>query len=128
MNDVKQVIVVRKDLSMKKGQLAAHVAEASIKFLTDNNESVRGDELTIKLNPEEAIWLNEGFKKIVLGIDSKDALENLIFRAELDGIEVYPIVVQNPDEFNGDRTLVCASFGPASSQDLSKVIGKLKAI
>ena len=128
MNDVKQVIVVRKDLSMKKGQLAAHVAEASIKFLTDNNESVRGDELTIKLNPEEAIWLNEGFKKIVLGIDSKDALENLMFRAELDGIEVYPIVVQSPDEFNGDRTLTCASFGPASSQDLSKVIGKLKAI
>lgn len=128
MNDVKQVIVVRKDLNMKKGQLAAHVAEASIKFLTDNNESVRGDELTIKLNPEEAIWLNEGFSKIVLGIDSKDALQDLLFRAELDGIEAYPIVVSSPSEFNGDKTLVCAAFGPATSQDLSKVIGKLKPI
>lgn len=128
MNDVKQVIVVRKDINIKKGRLAAYVAEASILFLVENNESDRHDELAIKLNPEESIWLREGRSRIVLGINSGDGLRDLLLKAELDGVEAHPLIVQDRSEFDGDRTLVCASFGPASSQDLSKIIGKLKAI
>jgi PTH2 family peptidyl-tRNA hydrolase len=128
MSDVKQVIVVRKDLNLKKGKLAAYVAEASMLFLVENNDSPRRDEFTIKLNPEESIWLTEGQQKIILGINSGDALRDLLLKAELDGVEAHHLIVQDKAEFDGDRTLVCASFGPASSQDLSKIIGKLKPI
>jgi len=128
MSDVKQVIVVRKDLNLKKGKLAAYVAEASMLFLIENNDSLRRDEFTIKLNPEESIWLTEGQQKIILGINSGDALRDLLLKAELDGIEAHHLIIQDKTEFDGDRTLVCASFGPASSQDLSKIIGKLKPI
>jgi hypothetical protein len=44
-SNIKQVIVVRRDLNMRKGKLAAQVAHASMKFLIDNDESNRGDEI-----------------------------------------------------------------------------------
>jgi len=127
-NDIKHVIVVRKDLNLTKGKLATYVAHVSIQFLLENNESDRGDEFTIKLNPEEAVWLRESAFSTIYAINSAEALQNMMLRAELDGIEVYPLFVQTPKEFDGDRTLVCAAFGPASSNDLSKILGKLKLI
>src|SRR5271165_5755766 len=66
MSDVKQVIVVRKDLNMRKGKIAAQVAHAAMKFLVDNNEAERGDEVIIKLTPSEAMWLTGSFTKVVV--------------------------------------------------------------
>ena len=55
MNAVKQVIVVRRDLNMRKGKLAAQVAHASMKFLIDNNTSERPDTLLVELGPGTAL-------------------------------------------------------------------------
>lgn len=126
MSDVKQVIVVRKDLSMRKGKIASQVAHASMKFLVDNNEATRGDEVHIKLTPAEAMWLTGSFTKIVVGVDTKEALEDLIFRAELADVEVHPIIDAGRTEFNGVPTLTCAAFGPCSSEELDKLTGNLK--
>lgn len=128
MSDVKQVIVVRKDLQMRKGKMCAQVAHASMKFLTDNNEAERGDEMIVKLSPAEATWLTGSFTKIVVGVDSEDALNDLVFQAELSGIEVHPIVDAGRTEFNGVPTLTCAAFGPTRSDELDKLIGHLKLI
>lgn len=127
-NDVKQVIVVRKDLNMRKGKIAAQVAHAAMKFLVDNNEAERGDEVIIKLKPEEAMWLTGSFAKIVVGVDSEEQLQNLIFQAELADIEVHPIVDEGRTEFNGVPTLTCAAFGPCTAAELDKITGNLKLI
>ena len=128
MSDVKQVIVVRKDLLMRKGKIAAQVAHASMKFLTDNNESERGDEVIIHLSPDEAMWLTGSFTKIVVGVESEDALRDLILQGEIEGIEVHPIIDSGRTEFNGVPTLTCAAFGPCSSEQLDKITGNLKLI
>lgn len=128
MSDVKQVIVVRKDLNMRKGKIAAQVAHASMKFLTDNNEAERGDEMIVKLSPAEAMWLTGSFTKVVVGVDSEDALSDLVLQAELSGIEVHPIVDAGRTEFNGVPTLTCAAFGPCDSDMLDKITGNLKLI
>lgn len=125
-NGVKQVIVVRKDLNMRKGKIAAQVAHASMKFLTDNNEAERGDEVVVKLSPAEAMWLTGSFTKIVVSVDSQDALEDLVFRAELEGVEVHPIVDSGKTEFDGVPTLTCAAFGPCDSFVLDRLTGNLK--
>lgn len=126
--DVKQVIVVRKDLNMRKGKLAAQVAHASMKFLCDNNEAERGDEFLVRLSPEEADWLNGPFKKVVVGVDSEDALRDLILKGELEGVTVCPIVDSGKTEFDGVPTLTCAAFGPNDSEKLDKITGNLKLI
>lgn len=127
-HNVKQVIVVRKDLNMRKGKIAAQVAHASMKFLFDNNESIRGDELYVKLNQDEAMWATGSFTKVVCGIESEDALKSLIMKAEMGGIECHPIIDAGRTEFGGQPTLTCAAFGPASESELNEITGKLKLI
>ncbi len=126
MGDVKQVIVVRTDLHMRKGKLAAQVAHAAMKFLIDNNESDRGDEVVVKLSGAEAEWLLSGsFTKVVVGIDNEDALRDMIFQAELLDVEVHPIIDKGKTEFHGVPTLTCAAFGPATVEEIDKITGKL---
>lgn len=127
-HNVKQVIVVRRDLQMRKGKLAAQVAHASMKFLCDNNESERGDEIIVRLSPDEATWLTGSFTKVVVGIDSEDALRDLLLMAQLRGIEAYPIIDEGRTEFNGIPTLTCAAFGPCEANELDPITGNLKLL
>lgn len=129
MADVKQVIVMRKDLNMRKGKMVAQGSHAAMKFLVDNNAADGPTELHVELSPAEAQWLFGGaFTKITLGCDSEEELRELIMRAELFGIDAYPIVDSGKTEFNGVPTLTCASFGPAFVEDIDKVTGHLKPI
>lgn len=128
-DDVKQVIVVRKDINMRKGKFGAQVAHAAMKFLIDNNESERPDELLVRLSPDEVEWLfNETFKKIVLGADSEDELNDLILKAKLADIEVSPIIDCGLTEFHGVKTLTCAAFGPCKASVIDQITGHLKPL
>lgn len=127
MDDVviKQVIVVRSDLHMRRDKLAEQAARASMQFLIDNNEADRGDQLTVKLSNDEATWLMSGSLTSVVACDSEDALRDMVFRAELADIEVHPINQQGTDEDDPD-VLTCAAFGPTTSRELDRIVGGLK--
>jgi PTH2 family peptidyl-tRNA hydrolase len=129
-NDIKQVIVVRRDLNMRKSEMFSHAAHASMKFIVDNNESERGDEISIKLSGEEAKWINSGFRSIMVGIDSEDALNDLIFKARLSSVEVYPIIDKGAPDENGEttETVVCAAFGPDVVEEVDQITGHLKLL
>jgi PTH2 family peptidyl-tRNA hydrolase len=127
-HNIKQVIVVRKDLNMRKGKLAAQVAHASMKFLLDNNEAERANELLVKLSQEEAEWVNGLFTKIVVGVDSESALQDLMLKAKLEGITHYAIIDAGLTEFNGVPTLTCVAFGPEESSTLDNLTGHLKLL
>lgn len=128
MKDVKQVIVVRKDLNMRKGKIAAQVAHASMKFLFDNNEAKAYDEIFVKLTESEQLWASGSFAKIVVGVESEDELRDLILKAQLNNVEVHSIIDSGRTEFHGEPTLTCAAFGPGSSEDLDQITGNLKLI
>jgi PTH2 family peptidyl-tRNA hydrolase len=125
---IKQVIVVRKDLNMRKGKMCAQVAHAAMKFLLDNNESDDNCKLSISLTEFEAEWVNGIFTKIVVGVDSEDALNDLLLKAKLLDIDAYPIIDCGKTEFDGVPTLTCAAFGPASSTVLDQLTGNLKLL
>lgn len=65
MDEVKQVIIVRKDLKMSEGKLSAQVAHASVMSYV---ESMKMDDKIAKL------WFNSGQKKIVLGVENEESL------------------------------------------------------
>lgn len=125
MDDIKMVIVVRKDLNMRKGKLAAQVGHAAQKFLFENNESERRDELVVKFSKEEAIWLNTGTTKIVCGCDSEDELQDLMLKAKLKNIQCHSIIDAGRTEFNGEPTLTCAAFGPDEANLIDEITGNL---
>jgi peptidyl-tRNA hydrolase, PTH2 family len=129
MEDVKQVIVVRKDLRLRRSEMAAQVAHASMKFLLDNDESERGDELTVKLSLEEASWLQGSYKKIIVGVNSEADLKNLLFRAEMAGVSTYTVTQKSGSKSEDTiETVVCAAFGPDESSSIDKITGHLKLI
>jgi PTH2 family peptidyl-tRNA hydrolase len=129
VKNIKQVIVIRKDLKLRRGKLASLVAHAAMQFILDNNESDRNDELRVKLSQQEIHWLKDSFAKEVIGVDSQDALSNLVLKAELNGVNVYSIFDKSsnikPDEH---PQLLCAAFGPDEEDQISEIIGSLKSI
>jgi PTH2 family peptidyl-tRNA hydrolase len=129
MGEVKQVLVIRKDLNMRKGKMVAQGAHSAMKFLIDNNVSDTTDKLIVELSPAEAQWIFGGsFTKIVVGCDSEDELKQLVLQAKLKNIEVHEIIDAGRTEFHGEPTLTCAAFGPEDSELLDEVTGSLKPL
>lgn len=126
--EVKQVLVVRKDLNMRKGKMVSQGGHAAMKFLLEANESTKPDELLVKLSPAEIQWLMSGHTKITCGCDSEDELKQLILAAKLKNIEVHEIIDAGRTEFNGVPTLTCAAFGPCDAEVLDEVTGNLKLL
>ena len=127
MRNVKQVIVIRKDLRLRKNKLVSLAIRATMQFILDNNESDRPDELQVKLSQQEVQWLNDSFDNDVFGISSQDALSDMVLKAEFNGINVYSIFEKSKKPDEGPQ-LVCAAFGPDEEDRISQVVGSLKSI
>lgn len=121
---VKQVILVRKDLNMRKGKLAAQVAHASMKVFLDCK--IASDPFTalhIPLWPAAVQWLTGPFGKVVLGVDNEAELIFALSEAERAGIPTALIRDQGRTEFHGVETVTCAALGPWDSAELDKITG-----
>ena len=134
MQDVKQVIVVRTDLNMRKGKLAAQVAHASLKSLWDLRcvADCSGEDskvmAKIELSPNFYNWLEGIYTKIVLGIDSKEALLELADKSQKTGIQTTLIEDLGLTEFKGEKTLTCAALGPDIATKIDSLTKHLKLL
>ena len=125
MSDLKQAIIIRKDLNLNKRDLASTVARASLKFIVENNEAERGNQLLVSLSSEEQAWLTGSFSQDILGVTNRDQLDEILFRAEIMGIEAYPVFVPNDSE-NPDVT--CIALGPDEPDVINRLIHSLKPL
>ena len=125
----KQVIVVRRDLNMPPGKLAAQVAHASIAFLTRRlkpKNHYNPCDTTCYLSQAEYDWcFEQGFTKVVLGVDSEEELEAIAKAAE-SGFEVHRIVDEGRTTFDGVPTFTCVGIGPNYNTLMDKVTGHLR--
>ncbi len=111
--ELKQVIVVRKDLGMSKGKLAAQVAHASV---TASDRSEWKDK-----------WVGESQKKSVLKCDNLDELLDLYEKAKRDKLPTSLIRDAGRTEL-ADGTITCIGIGPAPADWIDKVTGHLKLL
>lgn len=102
----KQVIVIRRDLHMRRGKEIAQASHAACAFLS---RAVM--ERDFRLKEVEIEWLQSSYRKIACQVDTKEELEALIDEARRLGVSVWPIVDQGLTEFK-EPTLTCAAFGP----------------
>lgn len=134
MVPVKQVIVVRKDLKMSKGKMAAQVAHASLgalfmamgigKFAPKHE----GETIQIRIpyNSPLHYWLNKSFTKVVLEIEDKQAMAILQSQLMMQDRVPYSIIVdEGRTEFEGE-TLTCIGIGPFWSEPIDEFTGHLK--
>lgn len=115
---VKQVIVMRKDLKMRRGKEIAQGAHAAIKFLVE-----RPKQRTVA----EEHWFNECDQKTVcLYVNSEQELEDLYKRCCKSNVQVYIQTDTGKTEFNGVSTNTCIAIGPEYEELVDKITGSLK--
>jgi len=124
----KQVIVMRKDLGMRKGKMIAQGAHASLKVLTDAKRApVAPDDtsVTIDLTPAMAAWLGGRFTKVTVSVESEAALDAVVAAARAANVPVALIVDSGKTEFHGVPTKTCCAVGPAWSDEVDAITGEL---
>ena len=123
----KQVIVVRKDLNMRKGKLAAQVAHASLKVILDRLEIEHdfGDyyEGVIKFTDKNfKEWLMDKFTKIVVSCDDEKTLFEIEKKCFKNNIPSALIKDAGLTEFK-EPTFTCIAVGPADPDEIDKITG-----
>jgi len=122
----KQVIVMRKDLGMRKGKMIAQGAHASLKVLLDTGVlDAAGARFTLPLDPALAAWLGGRFTKICVSVDSEAELDAVVERARAAGVPCALVVDAGHTEFHGVPTKTCCAVGPAWSDAVDAITGGL---
>jgi PTH2 family peptidyl-tRNA hydrolase len=124
MRTAKQVIVMRKDLNMRKGKMIAQGAHASLKVLLDRGEIAAG-RFTLSLDEPTAAWLGGRFTKVCVSVDSEAALDTVVETARAAGVPCALVVDSGATEFHGVPTKTCCAVGPAWSEDVDRITGAL---
>lgn len=121
MTDVKQVIVVRTDLKMGKGKIAAQVGHACI----------LGAEHAKRSHPQwyDRWWESEhgSQAKVVLKVPSLKILQDVKIRA-IDLNLPWSEVTDAGHTQISPGTVTCVSIGPAPEDLIDKITGDLKLL
>lgn len=142
MNEVKQVILIRKDLKMGRGKIASQASHSCM--------SVFFQSLTrTKTPPEErnsiediqwaSYWsmpnlpyfeeyITGAFTKVVLGVDSEEELLKYYRIARDDGVYASLIRDSGKTEFDGVPTYTAVAIGPWEARGIDEITGHLKLL
>jgi PTH2 family peptidyl-tRNA hydrolase len=108
---VKQVIVIRRDLNMRRGKEIAQGAHAAMAWLTRRMQ-VRGGRGSVRLSPAELQWLTQGSRKITVTVRSEEQLMAVYEKARAAGLEVQLVTDSGRTEFHGVPTPTSLAVGP----------------
>jgi PTH2 family peptidyl-tRNA hydrolase len=110
---VKLAVVVRTDLDMGRGKIAAQVAHAAV-----------AATLASLGTADFAAWLAEGQPKVVLRVRTAGQLEDVVRQARAGGLSVEVISDAGRTQVT-PGTLTCCALGPAESQRIDAVAAGL---
>ncbi|MEM0143280.1 MAG: peptidyl-tRNA hydrolase Pth2 [Candidatus Parvarchaeum sp.] len=116
--DIKQVIILRKDIKMGTGKMIAQGSHASLmSFLS-----------TEKIYPEIAKkWIAEGETKIVLKVNKVEEFEDLKNKLKRSGLPFQIVKDAGQTQVPPD-TETAVGIGPYYTDEIDKITGKLKLL
>jgi len=124
--NTKQVIVVRKDLKMRRGKEISQGSHASISFITRRLKERNNGEYIIKLTPAEEHWMDNSFTKITLQVNSEKELLDIYQKAKNAGLEAHLIKDAGRTEFGGVPTITCCAIGPDLVESIDTITKQLQ--
>jgi PTH2 family peptidyl-tRNA hydrolase len=120
----KQVIVLRKDLNMRKGKMVAQGAHASMAAIL--KLAVReGDRLVIPLDERIEPWLLGRFTKICVSVNSEAELFAIHEKSLAAGVLTSLILDSGVTEFGGVPTNTAVAVGPDQVSKVDAITGGL---
>ena len=112
MPNYKQVILVRQDLKLPKGKLAAQSAHASVEAV------LKSDQDLIKK------WRDQGMAKIILKVkDEKELIQ--YFQQAKEAKLTGSLITDAGRTVVDPGTKTCAAIGPDEEQKIDQITGKL---
>ena len=133
----KMMIVMRRDLKMRKGKIAAQAGHACIDailmalskegrlndFETTNDGIALRD--TDKPTTPLSDWFKYGCAKICVYVDSEEELMNIADKAKEKGIIASVITDAGMTEFHGVLTKTCLALEPLPAEVADELTGNL---
>ena len=111
----KQAILVRQDLKLPKGKMAAQVAHASIETMMNAKRSIVNK------------WMREGMGKVVLKVKNLSELKKHVNKANKIGIAT-AMITDAGHTVVKHGTVTCAGIGPDTTEKIDKIVSKLKLV
>lgn len=123
---LKQVILLRRDMKLRRAEAAALASKASMTFIIEGDESDRGGSVKVDLSGIEAEWMLGSATRIVLGVASEESMRKLLLKAEIQGVSTYEITGVSDDKVDEGIQLIAAALGPDDGDKLDLITGNLK--
>ena len=121
------VFVVRKDLNMRKGKIAAQSCHSALSFLTRNGHWEGNTFISKPPNAQEVKeWMESSYKKIVVSVKSELELMEIHNKAQEAGLESHLIIDSGLTEFHGIPTPTVVAIGPNYSEKIDPITGHLE--
>ena len=128
MGSIKQVILIRRDLKMRRGKEIAQGSHAAMEFLVSRLRQlpVSGAAVLVELSANERGWVAAGMGKVCLQVHSEEELLAHHRKALELGIVSHLIRDSGRTEFGGVPTLTACAIGPDDALKIDQVTGDLK--
>lgn len=137
MDKPKQMIVMRRDLKMRKGKIAAQAGHACVTAVLaalareQRLGQVQADETGVVLTQDGqsatplSEWFARGVAKVCVYVDSEEELLEIDRKARAAGILSALICDSGLTEFHGQPTYTCLAFEPALPEKVDPITGEL---
>jgi PTH2 family peptidyl-tRNA hydrolase len=112
---MKQVILVRQDLKLPKGKIAAQAAHASVEAV------LRSDKRKVNA------WRSEGMAKIALKVMDLKELRKYNQNAKSTGL-VTAVITDAGKTTVAPGTTTCMAIGPDDEEKIDKITSELKLL
>src|SRR3989344_623074 len=112
MPELKQVILVRKDLQLPKGKLAAQAAHASVEAVLKSNQKI------------VQAWSKQGMPKIILKVADETELLQYYQKAK-DAKLVASLIIDAGRTVIAPDTKTCVGIGPDDEKKIDVVTKSL---
>jgi PTH2 family peptidyl-tRNA hydrolase len=130
--DLRQMLVIRHDLKMRKGKLCAQAGHAPLMMLADtpgagfrtNAQGVR-EFVVPDVDGTLEAWMLSGQKKVSVYVTSDEEMQDLHRRAEAAGLRCTQVVDAGHTEFKGQPTRTVLSIGPHPKDAVTPFTGDL---
>lgn len=124
---VKQVILIRKDLNMRRGKEIAQGSHASMDFLIEPLRQLLSHNKSpqLDLTAVEQHWIVHGMAKVCLRVNSEEELIAHHEKALVAGVKSYMIQDSGRTEFHGQPTLTACAIGPDLVERIDEITGDL---
>ncbi len=128
----KQMIVMRRDLKMRKGKIAAQAGHACVdavlKALAARG-TTRGEdgEPVFAAGDDSALaaWFSAGVAKVCVYVDGEEALLDVAEQGMDEGFVVSLVRDAGITEFHGEPTYTCLAFEPLFPEQVDPITGDL---